>query len=150
MFFQRFMGKSKEQSKTSAFLQNSTRLRNTILSIIRKVEDGNTKMGVSAEPDIMEIVDRQIEEARAEITEWQDYDTDYIQIANSMLCNITFDLLVSGRYHLWAGKLNEMSAANRLHDIYKDVMDWALRHDQISKEDYDACFVELRRQIRSL
>ena len=150
MLFQKFLSKTKNFSKTSAFIQNSTRLRNTVLSIIRAVEDGNTKMGISAEQDVMMVVDREIEKAREEITNWQDHDTDYIAMANVMLSNITFDLLASGEYHIGAGQLNEMGPANRLKDIYKSTLDWGLSHNQISKEDYNESLKALKQRIKSI
>jgi hypothetical protein len=79
--------------------------------------------------------------AKDEISNWKDYDTDYIQIAHTMLAHATFDLLASGKYHLYRGMLNPMSCAENMMDVYKASMEYAFKKnfidEQTQKEQFE-------------
>lgn len=121
------------------FKKNSTRLLNICEKLIEEYQTNSSKP--SCKKDLMELIEERVVAAKDEITEWQDYDTDYIKIAHTMLANITFDLLVSGKYHLYAGFLNPMSCADNLMDVYKASMEYGVKtnllDEETKKEQYE-------------
>ncbi len=114
------------------FKKNSTRLLNICNDLIKKYQTNTLKP--SCHTDLMELISRRVIAAKAEIAEWKDYDTDYIRIAHAMLAHATFDLLTSGKYHIFTGVLNPMSCANNLLDVYKASMDYAIKINMIDEE----------------
>ena len=106
----------------------------------------------SCEDDVINLLKSRILEAKAEIADWKDYDTDYIKIAHTMLAHATFDLLATGKYHLYRGLLNPMSCAENLMDVYKASMTYALENKFIDKatqrEEY--AYRSQRRDARSV
>lgn len=71
----------------------------------------------------------------------------YEEVANSFLCNISFDKLASGQFHLYYGILNPMSEANNLMAIYKGSMNWALTNGKITEEEKEEQFRYLNHLI---
>ncbi len=82
----------------------------------------------------MELIKSRVLVAKDEVSEWKDYDTDYITIAHTMMAHATFDLLASGKYHLYAGMLNPMSCASNLMDVYKACMEYGVMHNMLDEE----------------
>lgn len=111
--------------------QNSTRLAKICEDLIEKYQSHNSLP--SCKDDLMEVINTRIHAAKKEIAEWKDYDTDYIKIAHTMLSHATFDLLVSGKYHLYYGILNPMSCANNLQDVYKASMEYGVKTNIIDE-----------------
>lgn len=120
------------------YKKNSARLLNICKDLIRKYQGQNCKP--SCEDDVINLLKSRVLEAKAEIADWKDYDTDYIKIAHTMLAHATFDLLATGKYHLYRGLLNPMSCAENLMDVYKASMTYALENkfiDEVTqREEY--------------
>lgn len=118
------------------YKKNSDRLRNICNDLIEKYQANPSKP--SCKSDLLELINLRIVAAKGEISEWKDFDTDYIQIAHTMLAHATFDLLASGKYHLYAGILNPMSCADNLMDVYKAVMQYGVENgmlDETTREE---------------
>lgn len=65
--------------------------------------------------------------------------------ACSSLAHITFDLLSSGKYHLYRGVLNDFSAAPNLLKVYRACMDYALEIgeiDDFTRKDQETFLME--------
>ena len=118
--------------KGRTFKKNATRLLNICGDLIDKYQNSKTKP--SCKQDLLELVESRVYAAKKEIAEWEDYDTDYIKIAHTMLAHATFDLLASGKYHLYAGILNPMSCADNLMDVYKASMKYGVNHNLLDEE----------------
>ena len=121
--------------------KNTSRLLNICSDLIDKYENENKTITSSCKKDLMALLKVRFDEAQEEIANWKDYDTDYIQIAHSMLAHATFDLLSSGRYHIYHGTLNPMSCASNLMNVYSCVMKRAVEigefTEDVRKEQFD-------------
>ena len=119
--------------------KNSDRLYKICMDLIEKFE--NDKTIPSCKSDLGTLIKQRISAAKKEISEWQDCDTDYIEIAHNMLSHAAFDLLVSGEYHLYYGMLNPMNCSSNLMKVYKGTMDYAVKHNLLTgnerEEDYN-------------
>lgn len=135
------------KGNTKAFRKNSERLFNILSELIDNYED---QFKPSCKDDISKILIQKIEAAKEEISEWKDFDTDYIRIAHSMLANTSFEMLVSGKYHIYAGHLNPMSCAHNLMLIYNKSMDYAVKINEINLETQEAEYELLQKQISTI
>lgn len=132
----------------SQFRKNANKLLDRCLMYANMYEEFNTKP--SCIPDLQESISQQIKAAKNEIREWQDYDTNYDEIAHTMLAHTTFDLLASGRYHLYAGILNPMNCSSNLMSVYKKVMEYGVVHNMITEEVKEEQYQYLIRCIKSV
>ena len=118
------------------FKKNSTRLLNICGELIDKYQNSSYKP--SCTKDLIELVTTRVQAAKDEIAEWKEYDTDYVKIAHTLLAHATFDLLASGKYHIYIGVLNPMSCADNLMEVYKASMTYGVKHgllDEDTKEE---------------
>lgn len=118
--------------------KNSAKLLDHCLFYIQKYEQTNTKTVPSCADDMKEILSQRISRAYDEIAEWEDYDTDYIKIAHTMLAHASFDLLASGSYHIYYGVLNPMSCSSNLMTVYNKVMEWGVAHNLLDAEEKES------------
>lgn len=132
---------------TKNFKVNSERLKNIVFDLIDEYED-NIKP--SCKDEIKPILQQQINSDKKDIESWKDYDTDYIKIAHTFLANTTFDLLASGRYHIYAGTLNPMNCSSNLLKVYNNAMEYALSNKHISKEEREEQYNFLMKRIREI
>lgn len=114
------------------YKKNATRLISICEDLIEKYHPQSYKP--SCKMDLIMLIKARVLKAKDEIKDWKDYDTDYIQIAHTMLAHATFDLLASGKYHLHRGILNPMSCAENIMAIYKASMEYALKKNFIDEE----------------
>ena len=118
----------------SKYKRNAKKLLDACMKYATEYERYNEKIAPSCLPDLKESISRQIRAAQEEISEWEDYDTNYDEIAHSMLFHTTFDLLASGQYHLYAGILNPMNCSSNLMTVHKKVMEWSVKQGNITEE----------------
>lgn len=118
--------------KNHAYQKNSTRLFNICRDLIRKYERHD--MNPSCEGSVMELIERRVYDAKDELSTWKDSEVDYIMVAHSQIVSATFDLLVSGKFHLYYGVLNPMSCASNMIDVYDSCMEWAFNNHQIDDD----------------
>ena len=131
------------------FKKNSMRLLNICDELIEKYE-GNSGVTMSCKRDLLGQISKAVESGREEIATWKDSEVDYIKVAHTMLAQITFDLLKSGKYHLHAGVLNPMSCANNLMNVYKASMRYAVENhfiDANTREEQYKFLLECISQI---
>ena len=114
------------------YRKNSARLLKICSDLIEKYQKQRIKQ--SCKFDLIELVKLRLQSARAEVADWKDCDTNYIQIAHTMLAHATFDLLSTGKYHIYRGILNPMSCAENLMDVYKACMEYAVSNSFIDEE----------------
>lgn len=132
--------------KFNSFFKNSKRLLNICLDLIRNYE----KEGVSCREAVEKQLILELNYSREEITNFKDFDTDYIKIAHGLLVDITYSFLSSGQYHLYCGMLNPMSCANNLMNVYRNSMAWAVKNNLITEEVREQEFEKLRKNIASM
>ncbi len=119
-------------SENKKFKKNSSRLLSICGDLIDKYQSSPNCPPCKA--DLLNLINKRIIAAKNEVTEWKDCDTNYIEIAHSLLAHVTFDLLASGNYHLYRGYLNPMSCADNLMDVYKATMQYGLDNDMFDEE----------------
>lgn len=114
-----------------SYQKNSKRLLTVCRNLIEEYEASRN----SSSDDLIQAIKPQIYADREYISNWDNIVVDYEKIAHSLLANTTFDLLASGKYHLYYGMLNPMSCAQNMKLIHKKSIEWALEHGYISEED---------------
>lgn len=117
-------------------------------SYIDSYEDEKS-MIPSAKNDINVILKKTLEAAYDEFKEW-DGTENYDRIANAMLADITFDMLSSGKYHLYAGMLNPMNCTKNLRRIYEKAMCYAVQIGEITEKEKQEQLDLLRENISSI
>lgn len=70
--------------------------------------------------------------------------------AHTLLSNITFRLLSSGQYHIYAGTLNIMGCAPSLMRVYETCTKWLLDNKYITEEQYAQGEKNLRENIKEV
>jgi hypothetical protein len=123
------------------YKKNSKRLLEICEHYIEEYEKNSPKSFLSCKEDMLHSIRLQIEAEKADVAKWKDYDTNYIEIAHSMLAHTSFDLLASGRYHLYYGILNPMRCTSTLMAVYDGAMEWGVKNGLIDndtkKEQHD-------------
>lgn len=109
----------------SSFKKNSEYMLNTCSKLIKLYQSHNSSP--SCENDLLELVKNKLYSCKKEVSSWNDSKTDYNKLAHTLLANYSFDLLSSGKYHIYAGALNPMSCANNLLDVYNGCMEYGLK-----------------------
>ncbi len=124
--------KKSKHFKKEKYKQNSTRLLNTCRLLIKDYESPDK---MSCTTDLMELINKRVLGYSEEIAEWEDSDTDYIKIAHTLLSHGTYDLLTSGKYHMFHGMLNPiMNCSQNLLIVYKRCMQWGVENGVIDEE----------------
>ena len=76
--------------------------------------------------------------AKCEINKGEILPSEYEPLINKLLANCTFDLLASGKYHIYRGMLNTMSCAPNLLAVHNRAINYALENNMITQaEKYD-------------
>lgn len=131
------------------YMMNKKRL----LSIVEKLVDKYEKLNLnpsSCKNDLVKSIDVTLTNAKQELSEWEDHDTDYITIAHNQMHMHAADLLSSGRYHVWGGRLDTMSCASNLRLIFDRCLDYFEQRGDLSPEERAQYEDELRQAIRSI
>jgi len=114
--------------------------------LIQEYEDDSNSFIPSCKEDLMASIRKMVDESSDEIMNWTN-DVDYIKVAHSLIANHTFDMLASGRYHLYHGILNPMNCSGSLMKVYRKTMEWGLQNNQLTKEVLDEQYQYLQEQI---
>lgn len=145
------MGLFKKKKKTMAndnmnndiAQKNADKLLEICNNYIEQYEAENPKGEISAKKDINVELNKWISEAMDELRTFDD-SVDYVKIAHTMLANITFDLLVSGKYHVDHGILVPWNCSPNLMFIYRKSMEYAESIGAVSTEEVEQQFDYLR------
>lgn len=133
------------QKKTAK--KNYKRLVNICEELVQKYESESPLTYASCWPDLKTHLEAILNSHLHEIATWKDSEVNYIQVANTQLFHITYDLLISGYYHLRPGLLNPMSCANNLILVNKKSLEWAVENHIISESEKETEINNLYRQI---
>lgn len=101
-------------------------------------------------PDLKKQIWKMINFYADEIRDWNDDEVDYDKISHYLISHSSFDLLASGRYHLYAGMLNPMSCAMKIKTVYELNMEYALETGELTKEEIEEQFRFLQKRIKEM
>lgn len=65
------------------------------------------------------------------------HGTNWLELANANLASSAFDLLASGRFHIYYGEINPLGCSGNLLTVYELAMKWAVNNHLITPKDYD-------------
>lgn len=105
---------------------NAMHLLGCCVAAVEKYEKEGDILTPSCVDDITDILLDRFALAKDEFDEWDDA-IDYEKIAHTMLAQATFDMLASGRYHLYAGILNPLNCSSNLMLVYDKAMAYGIR-----------------------
>lgn len=113
---------------------NAMKLLGGCLLAVEKYEKEGGLLAPSCSGDISEILLDRFIRAKDEFDEWDD-TVNFDKVAHTMLANATFDMLASGRYHLYAGILNPLNCSSNLMLIYDKVMTYGVKNGMIAEKE---------------
>lgn len=131
------------------YIRNKKRLLDIVGGLIDRYEDTN-RYPTSCRIDLLHAIEVTLKRSMQELSEWEDWDTDYITIAHNQMHMHAADLLSSGRYHIWAGRLDPMSCASNLRLVFDRCLDYFEKRGDLSPEDRAEYESELRENIRTI
>lgn len=99
-------------------------------------------------PDLKKQIWKMINFYADEIRDWNDDEVDYDKISHSLISHSSFDLLTSGKYHMYYGMLNSMSCAPKMKFVYKSNMEYCFSIGEVTKEEMEEQFQNLDNCIK--
>ncbi len=105
---------------------NAMRLLGCCVIAVEKYEKESNVFAPSCVEDITDTLFERFIHAKDEFDEW-DNTVDYEKVAHTMLAQATFDMLASGRYHLYAGILNPLNCSANLMLVYDKAMAYGVK-----------------------
>lgn len=102
--------------------------------IVKEYEKGSNPLIPSCEDEIRDSIFEQLIRSKDEFDEWDD-TVDYERVAHVMLAHTTFDMLASGRYHLYAGLLDPLNCSANLMLIYDKAMAYGVEIGMVTKAE---------------
>ena len=132
-------GKKVSQKEINPFptlkaYNNAMKLLGCCLLAVEKYEKEGKILAPSCADEISDILIERFIRAKDEFDEW-DETINYDKVAHTMLANATFDMLASGRYHLYTGILNPLNCSANLMLVYDNSMSYGVRIGMITKEE---------------
>lgn len=91
----------------------------------------------SCKNDLIEAVKSITQGAKNEIKNGGIPPSQYFDLINKLLANASFDLLSSGRYHIYRGMLNPMSCATNLMAIHNKSVDYGYKKGLVTEAQKD-------------
>lgn len=91
----------------------------------------------SCKDDLMEAIKTMTEGAKNEINSGGIPTSQHFILINKLIANASFDLLVSGKYHLYRGTLNPMSCSQNLMIVHDKSIDYGYKNGLVTKAEKD-------------
>ena len=129
--------------------QNLARLERTVSDQLDLLERDLPSNHTPAKPIIMAGLQPYLQHNSEDAKTWGD-DFDYATTARTLIFNIAFDTISSGKYHLHTGVINPMDAGPNLLAITCRCLDWAFEHGHITAEEKESTLNTLRENIKSV
>lgn len=122
--------------ETITVRDRSERLLDLCEKYIDKYESANTALYVSCKGDLIEALTAMMKNPmQQQDTATWGANTNYDRVAHLVMANMSYDLLIKGRYSIGPGQLNPTSCAPSLLYIYDKCMEYAVANGEISEED---------------
>lgn len=113
---------------------NAIELFTCCMQAVEKYEQEGGLVIPSCTNDIKKEIFAQLIESKDEFDEW-DSSVNFEKVAHTILAHTTFDMLASGRYHLYARILNPMNCSANLMLIYDKAMDYGVKIGMVTKDE---------------
>ena len=126
---------------------NKHRLLRVCNEFIEKYEEDSNSIIPSCKEDLNSVIKDLIDKSSDEIKNWRNEEVNYDKVAHSIIANASFDLLASGKYHLYYGILNPMNCSGSLMRVYKRTMAWGVENNQLTKDTLDEQLRYLHQRI---
>ena len=104
----------------------------------------------SCKYDLLKSINSEISACHDEISYWTKNIVDFNEIAMRMVCTHSFDLLASGRYHVYIGTLDPGSCSRSLSHVHSEGIKWAINHGFCTEEDAKEDTEALRQSIKGI
>lgn len=91
----------------------------------------------SCKEDLMNAIKEMTHDATSSINKGELPPSRYGEFIHKLLSNCTFDLLASGKYHLYRGMLNPMSCASNLMMVHNKSLEFALQNNMITQKEIE-------------
>lgn len=89
----------------------------------------------SCKTDLIDVIKVMTSGAKREINNGLIPSSRYGELINKLLANCSFELLTSGKYHIYRGMLNPMSCSANLMSVHNKSIDFALQNNMITQEE---------------
>lgn len=113
---------------------NAMKLLGCCLLAVEQYEKEGDIFAPSCVDEISDLLLERFIRAKDAFDEW-DETVNYEKVAHTMLANATFDMLASGRYHLYTGILNPLNCSANLMLVYDKSMAYGVKIGMITKEE---------------
>lgn len=134
-------------SKTAK--ENAKHVLSICSGLIDKFE-GTSTTKPSCKNDLLKSIEQQLERSYAELETWQDYDTDYLRIAHTMLFHHSFDLLSSGKYHMYTNTLSPFNCGDNMYSVCIRTLEAGVERHYLSVEEKEQQIELLKKNIASV
>ena len=118
----------------------STRIKKNTETLLTACRDLITSAEVPTEQscvdELIPLCRRKCEAAKEEVANYND-QTDYKKLAAILVANFSFNLLASGKFHVYRGMLDPVSCANNMMRAYKAAMNYGCSIGFITQTDVD-------------
>ena len=88
----------------------------------------------SSADDLVNAIKKMTSDAKANINRGEIPPDQYSVLIYKLISNASFDLLTSGKYHIFRGMLNPMSCAGNLMTVHRKCLKYALENNMITEE----------------
>jgi len=137
-------------SKPVKYRKNARLLLDTCEYYINKYESLSVNKLYSCKDDLMAEIGKKMSNDKKNVSSLQKSKTNYIKIAHAYLANASFDLLTSGKYHIYSGVLNPMNCSDCLMTVYTEAMLWTEHNGFIDENMRKEHHAFLLKRIRSI
>lgn len=104
----------------------------------------------SCKEDLIEAIKRMTDGAKNDINNGLIPPSQYVEFINKLLSNCSFDLLASGKYHIYRGMLNPMSCSANLMSVHNKSIDYALSNNLITQKQKEQDYSYLMECISNI
>lgn len=130
--------------KTFLFYKNARALYHSAECLLREMEGQSYPFG--SKP-ILECIEQQIKSDLKDIRTYKP-GFDYNYSATVMIENISYDLVGSGKYHIYTGTLNPLGPGRAIRRIHNRILDHAVAKEYLPADEAEEIRDQLSKQIR--
>lgn len=116
------------------WMRNKRKLINIVSALIDQFESTYHHYGPSCKKELMNYIETRVNKSQSEIQEWEDYDTNYPQIATVLIQNACNSILASGAYRV-GSFLDPSTCGPRMLHVHNSSVKWAVKNNWVSEDE---------------